>query len=231
MRLVARKMRDKVEELEEQMVDVRKEDKPIRDFVIPTQPDLIGEVAHIVSFDTFKDHKRSARKKAISIKKGEHWLVSGPNGIGKSTLLESLVLGKVKGNIITPGVKVGYYRQDFSTLNFEETVYETLINALDKRDDDSVRSVAAGFLINGEMMRSKIGSLSEGQKGLVAFAQLVLQRPGLLILDEPTNHINFRHLPVIAATLNKFAGAMILVSHIPEFVKQIRIDEILDMEK
>ena len=65
----------------------------------------------------------------------------------------------------------------------------------------------------------------------MAFAQLVLQRPGLLILDEPTNHINFRHLPVIAAALNKFAGAMMLVSHIPEFVKQIRIDETLDLEK
>jgi len=137
----------------------------------------------------------------------------------------------VKGNKVVPGIKVGYYRQDFSTLDFEETVYGTLINALDRKDEDSVRSVAAGFLITGEMMRSKIGSLSEGQKGLVAFAQLVLQRPGLLILDEPTNHINFRHLPVIAAALNKFAGAMILVSHIPEFVKQIRIDETLDLEK
>ncbi|MCL5017234.1 MAG: ATP-binding cassette domain-containing protein [Patescibacteria group bacterium] len=231
MRLVARRMREKAEELEEEMVEVRKEDKPIRDFIIPTQPDLIGEVAHISSFDTFKDHKKSARKKVISIKKGEHWLVSGPNGIGKSTLLESLVLGKTKGNIITPGVKVGYYRQDFSTLDFEETVYKTLIDAMEKRDEDYMRSVAAGFLITGEMMRAKIGNLSEGQKGLVAFAQLVLQRPGLLILDEPTNHINFRHLPVIAAALNKFAGAMILVSHIPEFVKQIRIDETLDLEK
>ena len=79
-------------------------------------------------------------------------------------------------------------------------------------------------------MHSKIGSLSEGQKGLVSFARFVLQKPGLLILDEPTNHINFRHLPIIAAALNKYEGAMVLVSHIPEFVQQIRIDEILDIE-
>ena len=78
---------------------------------------------------------------------------------------------------------------------------------------------------------SKIGSLSEGQKGLVAFARLVLQRPGLLILDEPTNHINFRHIPVIAEALDTYQGAMVLVSHVPEFVEQIRIDDILDLEK
>ena len=65
----------------------------------------------------------------------------------------------------------------------------------------------------------------------MAFAQLVLERPGLLILDEPTNHINFRHLPVIAKALDQYEGAMILVSHVPEFVHQIRIDEVLDLGK
>lgn len=55
--------------------------------------------------------------------------------------------------------------------------------------------------------------------------------PGLLILDEPTNHINFRHLPVIANALNKYEGAIIMVSHMPEFVSQIRFDEELDLGK
>ncbi|MCX6713506.1 MAG: hypothetical protein NTV48_00130, partial [Candidatus Vogelbacteria bacterium] len=68
-------------------------------------------------------------------------------------------------------------------------------------------------------------------KGLVAFARLVLQKPGLLILDEPTNHINFRHLPIIAEALNKYQGAMVLVSHVPEFVAKIRIDDVLDLGK
>ena len=94
-----------------------------------------------------------------------------------------------------------------------------------------MRATAASFLITGDLMYSKIGVLSEGQKGLVAFARLVLQKPGLLILDEPTNHINFRHLPVIAEALNKFTGAMIVVSHVPDFVEKIRIDEVLDLGK
>jgi ATP-binding cassette subfamily F protein 3 len=100
-----------------------------------------------------------------------------------------------------------------------------------EKDEERLRSVASGFLITKDLINSKIGSLSEGQKGLVAFAQLVLIEPGLLILDEPTNHINFRHLPVIAKALDEFKGAMILVSHVPDFVYQIRIDEVLDLER
>jgi ATP-binding cassette subfamily F protein 3 len=98
-------------------------------------------------------------------------------------------------------------------------------------NEERVRSVAASFLITGEYMRTTVGALSEGQKGLVAFASLVLLEPGLLILDEPTNHINFRHLPIIAKALSSFAGAMILVSHVHEFVEQIRIDEVLALDK
>ena len=158
-------------------------------------------------------------------------MLKGPNGIGKSTLLEALASGTADGATIAPGVKVGYYRQDFSTLDFNSTVYESLAEVMDKEIEENLRSVAAGFLITGETIYSKIGSLSEGQKGLVAFARLVLQRPGLLILDEPTNHINFRHLPIIAAALDKYEGAMVLVSHVPEFVAQIRIDEVLDLGK
>lgn len=231
MRLVARRMRDKAEELEEEKVDIRKEDKTIRQFVIPAQPNLSGEILKITSFKTIINHKASERKSNISMKKNQHLLLRGPNGIGKSTLLEALATGTSKGAIITPGIKVGYYRQDFSTLNFEDTVYESLQAVMDKPNEETLRATAAAFLITGDMVYTKIGSLSEGQKGLVAFARLVLQKPGLLILDEPTNHINFRHLPVIAKALDKFEGAMILVSHVPEFVAQIRIDDALDLDK
>lgn len=65
----------------------------------------------------------------------------------------------------------------------------------------------------------------------MAFARLMVQKPGLLILDEPTNHINFRHLPIIAEALDQFEGAMVLVSHVLDFVAKIRIDEVLDLEK
>lgn len=231
MRLVAKRMREKAEELEEEMVDVRREDRTIRPFQIPAQGELSGEIVNISSFHMIKDHKPVVRKAKISLGKNRHLLMSGPNGIGKSTLLEALARGKEEGATIAPGVRVGYYRQDFSTLNFENTVYEELASVMEREREETIRSTAAGFLLTGEIVHTKIGHLSEGQKGLVAFAQLVLLRPGLLILDEPTNHINFRHLPIIAKALDEYQGAMILVSHVPEFVKQIRIDDELNLEK
>ena len=231
MRLVARKLKERAEEMEEEKVDVRKEDKTIRPFIIPFQEGIGGEILSIASFSVMKNHKLARREANISLRKGDHLLLAGDNGIGKTTLLESLVSGKTKGAKIFPDVKVGYYRQDFSTLNFDDTVYQSLVSATEDFSEKNLRSLAAGFLITNDLINAKIGSLSEGQKGLVSFARLVMQKPGLLILDEPTNHINFRHLPVIASALNKYEGAMILVSHIPEFVQQIRIDEILDLSK
>ncbi len=231
MRMVAKRMREKAEELEEEKVAVRKEDKAIRPFTIPHQPDLIGEIIGITSYTTIRKHKPVKREADISLKRNEHLLLQGPNGIGKSTLLESIASGDAKGARIAPDVKVGYYRQDFSMLNFDDTVHDALMAVMDRQIEEDMRSVAAGFLITGDMIRTKIGNLSEGQKGLTAFARLVLQKPGLLILDEPTNHINFRHIPVIAEALSKYQGAMILVSHVPEFVAKIRIDYVLDLEK
>jgi len=235
MRMVAKRMREKAEEMEEAKVDIRKEDKTIRAFTIPSQPEITGELLKITSFTVLKNHKPVEREAKLSLKKKFHLLLAGPNGIGKSTLLEAIATGKAAGTKIAPDVRVGYYRQDFSTLDFNDTVYQSLARAAQavdgKLDEERMRATAASFLITSDIIYTKIGSLSEGQKGLVAFAQLVLEKPGLLILDEPTNHINFRHLPVIAKALDQYEGAMILVSHVPEFVHQIRIDEVLDLSK
>ncbi len=125
-----------------------------------------------------------------------------------------------KGAIIQPGVRVGYYRQDFSTLNFsDDIVYDSLAEVMEKPIEENLRSTAAGFLLSGEVMKTKIGSLSEGQKGLVAFCWLVLQKPGLLILDEPTTYLDMQSQRVILEALKSYKGAMLFVSHTEEFIE------------
>ena len=229
MRRLAKKLKDETAELEENVIDVRHEDKTIRNFNIPPQ-DIVGDIVTINAVTSFYNHKPHTKKIEKIVRQRKHLLVTGPNGIGKSTFLRSLLSENNRDAQILDDVRVGYYSQDFSNLDFDQTVFDSLSSAITGNVDmQSMRSVAAGFLLNGDLMGRKVGELSEGQKALLSFARLVLMKPGLLILDEPTNHVNFRHLPVIANAVNEFQGAMIMVSHMPDFVEQIKFHDELDL--
>ena len=232
LRAVAKRMREAAEEAKESMVEVRREDKTIREFEIPVQEfpfDFSGRVVEIKEVNIMIEGEPVEKDLNIILRRGSHLLLAGPNGIGKSTLLEKIATGAAKGVTIGEDIKVGYYRQDFSMLDFEQIAFDSLFDVMKEKDEHILRGTAAGFLLDGKILANKIKNLSEGQKGLLAMARLVLMRPGLLILDEPTNHINFRHLPMIAKALDGFQGALIMVSHIPEFVSQIRIDTTIDL--
>ncbi|HEX7724382.1 MAG TPA: ATP-binding cassette domain-containing protein, partial [Candidatus Paceibacterota bacterium] len=140
MRLVAKRMRQVAEELEEEIVEVRKEDKTIRPFTIPAQPDLVGEVVKMTEYSMISPTKHTPVTLScnIGLRKKTHLLLAGPNGIGKSTLLGKIMeaaqigddfvaKGKtVNGITIAAGMRVGYYRQDFSMMDFNDTVYQSL---------------------------------------------------------------------------------------------------------
>lgn len=230
MRKLAAKLGEQVEEAEENMVDVKRDDRTIAEFEIPAQP-YAQVIATLASTKVIKNHQPFRVDLHMSLRRGQRLLVSGPNGVGKSTLLRTLFAGNDEGLQIAKDIKVGYYRQDFSGLDFSQTAYQSLESCMDMPDNEVLRRVAARFLLTGDTLRNRVGSLSEGQKGLLCFARFVLQEPGLLILDEPTNHINFRHLPIIAEAINAYQGAIIMVSHAPDFVDKITFTQILDLGK
>jgi ATP-binding cassette subfamily F protein 3 len=228
MRRLASKLREEIEEDEENKVEVKRDDVTIRPFQIPAQ-DWSEVVVSISSIGVINNHERVEHPITLEMRRRTKLHIVGPNGIGKSTLLRSLASNSSPGAKITEGVRVGYYQQDFSGLDFDKTVYESLADMMGVPDQQTIYGTGAHFLLNSASMKSTVGSLSEGQKGLLCYARFVLQKPGLLILDEPTNHINFRHLPVIAQAINDFEGAIILVSHMDEFVNQITITNTLDL--
>lgn len=214
MSQLARRIREDIEEDREEIVDMRREDKTIPDFTIPNQ-DYVGYIIKL---------KQPIETELV---KGSRLLVKGPNGIGKSTLLKSIMEGTSAD--INPKIRIGYYSQDFSELDFEQTAFDSLLSVSQTQRTQDIYEAGARFLLSGEILHNKIGSLSEGQKGLLCYARFTLQVPGLLILDEPTNHINFRHIPIIAEAINNYEGPIILVSHLADFVDKIKNTKDLDL--
>lgn len=207
MSQLARRIREDIEEDKEEMVEIRKEDKTISDFRIPNQ-EFVGGIVKITKPIYKELHKGDNRI-----------IIKGPNGVGKSTLLKKILSGEASQ--IDPKLRVGYYSQDFTELDFNQTCYESLSEVAIVKETQKIYATASKFLLPGSILGNKVGSLSEGQKGLLCYARFMLQEPGVLILDEPTNHINFRHLPVIARAINNYQGPIIMVSHLDEFVETI----------
>lgn len=228
MRRLANKVREDIEEDRDKMVDVRREDKTIPEFEIPFQQHK-NPVIKINTVEIIKHGDVITKKVNYEVLRGRKLLISGPNGIGKSTLLRSFLAGI--GVEFEKDLRIGYYSQDFSELDFEDTAFNSLKEVMQSNLIQDLYEAAGRFMLPGELLQHKIESLSEGQKGLLCYARFMLQEPGLLIMDEPTNHINFRHIPVIAKALNEYGGGLILISHLPEFVEQIRIDDEINLSK
>lgn len=178
-----------------------------------------------------KQHERVMRKLPLELKKGMRYQLVGPNGIGKSTLLKRLLSAHNGDATIAPEIRVGYYSQDFNALDMQMTVWDSLHEMSNEVTDQQVYKVAAQFLLTGDLLKQPIESLSEGQKGLLCYARFVIQKPHLLILDEPTNHINFRHLPVIAEAINEYQGAILMVSHDEAWVNKLEDVQEIDLGK
>jgi ATP-binding cassette subfamily F protein 3 len=231
LRAVAKKMKIDAERMKEEMWDKRREDKAISPFTIDFQEWAGWEILKINTIWVVENWEMTQKPVDKILRKDTHMLLSAPNWMWKSTFLNALTSGKVEGSTIWENIKIGYYTQDFHNLNFENTTYDELRKSGPWLTEQDFRAQAARMLIDWEMMKTQVWHLSEWQKGLVAFCALIFQKPGLLILDEPTNHINFRHIPVIAEALNNYEWAMILVSHVDEFVWSIRMDEYLDLDQ
>ena len=167
----------------------------------------------------------------FTILKGDKIALVGRNGEGKTTLARMLIgeLAPTEGNIrIGANVSIGYYAQNQDDLmDGDFTVYDTLDRVAVGDIRTRLRDILGAFLFRGEDIDKKVKVLSGGERSRLAMARMMLEPHNLLVLDEPTNHMDMRSKDILKEALRKFDGTLVVVSHDREFLDGI-VDKVYE---
>ncbi|MBT0726991.1 ABC-F family ATPase [Rosenbergiella australiborealis] len=165
-------------------------------------------------------------KLSLLLEVGEKLAIIGANGIGKTTLLKTLVgeLTPESGSVKwSENAAIGYYAQDheYEFAN-DLTVFDWMSQWKQSGDDEqAVRSILGRLLFSQDDIKKPAKVLSGGEKGRMLFGKLMMQRPNILIMDEPTNHLDMESIESLNMALEMFEGTLIFVSHDREFVSSL----------
>ncbi|EAD0097686.1 ABC-F family ATP-binding cassette domain-containing protein [Listeria monocytogenes] len=168
--------------------------------------------------------KRIASNLTFEMKRQDSLALVGPNGIGKSTLLKTLIrdISALSGEFhFGAGVKIGYYDQEQAKLTSNKTVLMELWDDYPELNEVNVRTTLGNFLFSDDDVLKNVQSLSGGEKARLALAKLTLLEANVLILDEPTNHLDIESKEVLEAALIDFEGTILFVSHDRYFINRI----------
>ena len=163
---------------------------------------------------------------SLLLEAGKRLAIIGANGSGKTTLLRTLLgeLAPDRGTVKwAEKATVGYYPQDQSPI-FESDleVFDWMKQwALEGDDDQAVRSVLGKLLFSGDDVAKPLRVLSGGERGRMLFGKLMLTRPNVLMMDEPTNHMDMESIESLNLALELYAGTLIFVSHDRQFVSSL----------
>ena len=220
------KQLDKLERIE-----VEEEDLATLNIKFPPAPrsgQIVADVKGVGK--AFGDHRVFSGAE-FTIHKGDKIALVGRNGEGKTTFARMLIgeLEQSEGEIkIGANVSIGYYAQNQDDLmNGDFTVYDTLDRVAVGDIRTRLRDILGAFLFRGEDIEKKVKVLSGGERSRLAMARMMLEPHNLLILDEPTNHMDMRSKDILKTALQKFDGTVVVVSHDREFLDGI-VDKVYE---
>lgn len=162
----------------------------------------------------------------LHVQAGQRLAVIGPNGIGKTTLLRTLMneLPVKSGQVQwAEAAKVGYFAQQHQAdFQIDMTLLEWMWQWGTETDDEqSIRGILGRMLFSRKDVDKKVNVLSGGEQGRMLFGKLILQKPNVMVLDEPTNHMDMESIEALQYALSEYDGTLIFVSHDREFVSSL----------
>ena len=203
-------------------IEVDEEDLSRLNIKFPPAPRSGQIVADIKGVGKAFDSKRVFSDAEFTIERGQKIALVGRNGEGKTTLARMLIgeLEPTEGEIkIGANVNIGYYAQNQDDLmDGEFTVFDTLDRVAVGDIRTRLRDILGAFLFRGEDIDKKVKVLSGGERSRLAMARLMLEPYNLLVLDEPTNHMDMRSKDILKNALQKYDGTVVVVSHDREFL-------------
>ena len=216
-------VQSRIKQLERlERIEVEEEDLATLNIKFPPAPRSGQIVAEIKEAGKAFGEKRIFSDATITIERGQKIALVGRNGEGKTTMARMLIgeLEATEGTIrLGANVNIGYYAQNQDDLmDGEFTVFDTLDRVAVGDIRTRLRDILGAFLFRGEDIDKKVKVLSGGERSRLAMARLMLEPYNLLVLDEPTNHMDMRSKDILKRALQKYDGTVVVVSHDRDFL-------------
>lgn len=211
-----------------QIERMQKVEKPLEEdtclFPGPLEPLFPGSKWVLEAEHLKIGYERPLLELSLRVRRGQKIGILGANGVGKSTFLKTAAgLLEPKEGRLSLGnqVMIGYFDQHSAEIESEKTVLEHFHDLFPSMTEKEVRSTLGAYLFGGREAAKKVNSLSGGERARLVLAELLQGRPNLLILDEPTNHMDVQAKEVLESAFQAYQGTILFVSHDRYFIRQV----------